>query len=277
MKDAYMKLLHKRSALLTLLAAVSTLSGCAHDKSVDAAKAYQRGDYTSAYQEYLQLAKAGDVKAQATVACMIQAGEGVSPDPARALPWYTKAAEQGDAKATDGIKRLTGADSGSAQAAPAASAARGVTGAPVAVKKPAVAVATAGSPARAAKPAPVATQAAVEPEQTMPELIFGDQKIAAKKRAAERGDVDAQVYLGWCYSAGKEVERDKSEAVKWYRMAAESGRLNAQTALGWIYFSGEAGTRDLGESAKWYIKAAAQGDVTARKMLRRIEMQTAGL
>jgi TPR repeat protein len=107
----------------------------------------------------------------------------------------------------------------------------------------------------------------------MPKLRFENWKLADIRAAAENDDVDAQIYLGWYYSSGKDVTQDKSEAVRWYLKAAQSGRLDAQTALGWLYFSDAPEKRDLNESAKWYIRASAQGDVTARIMLQRISQQ----
>jgi uncharacterized protein len=329
-----MNLIHRQLGSLAALAAATLMfSACSSTKYAEATKAYSSGDYATAYQEYLALAKGGDVRAQGTVACMIQAGEGVSSDPAKALPWYTKAAEQGlepaqyslglayenglgtgrdlakalvwygkaaehgDSKAVASVNRLKAPGAGVSETspavitAPARSAATGTTGLdtvnakPVTVKKTSTAVKVAGRPAAQTEVAPASLPAkarvVAEPVQSMPELIFKtqppeqgvNQKIADKRNAAESGDVDAQLYLGWCYSTGKDVAVDKPEAVKWYRKAAEAGRLNAQTALGWIYFSGEGGRQDLKESAKWYRKAAAQGDAKAKKMLKRLEAQ----
>lgn len=265
---------NKNWALFATLAVTALLlSACSSTRYVDATKAYSRGDFATAYQEYLALAKSGDVRAQGTVACMIQAGEGVSSDPAKALPWYTKAAEKGlkpaqyslglayeqglgtqrdlakalvwygkaaehgDAKSSAGFRRLQAPGAGP-------------------VDTPAL-----------------ANSAVREPVPAMPKLLFDNWKLADIRAAAERDDVDAQVYLGWRYSTGRDVTQDKSEAVRWYLKAAQSGRLDAQTALGWLYFSGVAEKRDLNESAKWYIRASAQGDVTARMMLQRISQQ----
>jgi len=261
--------------LATLAAATALLSACSSTRYADATKAYSRGEFGTAYQEYLALAKAGDVRAQGTVACMIQAGEGVSSDPAKALPWYTKAAEQGlkpaqyslglayekglgtqrdlaqalvwygkaaehgDAKAAAGYRRLQAAGAG-----PADTPALGNT-------------------------------ALRDPVQPMPKVLFGNWKLADIRAAAESGNVDAQIYLGWRYSSGKDVAQDKPEAARWYLKAAQFGRLDALTALGWLYFNDVTEKRDLNEAAKWYIRAAAQGDVTARLMLQRIAQQGA--
>ena len=41
----------------------------------------------------------------------------------------------------------------------------------------------------------------------------------------------AQFNLGGCYVVGEGVERDKAEAVKWFRKAAEQGVEQAEVAL----------------------------------------------
>jgi TPR repeat protein len=279
----------------------------------DAVKAYSRGDYASAYRQYLDLAQAGDVRAQGTVACMIQAGEGVPSDPGKALFWYIKAAERGLepaqyslgqayengvgterdlARALNWYGKAAQQGNGAAQASQARVdallAARGNGEPPVPnetqshqnpqLHNPAsAAVAPAAVPALSPVPAGTAPAAApalaeAQADQIMPELIFNG-KIAQKLKAAEAGDSEAQLSLGWCYSTGKGVPQDKSQAVRWYRRAAASGRLSAQLALGWLYYSGEAGGKDLGESASWYRKAALQGDGKAKQMLKRIEKE----
>ena len=48
---------------------------------------------------------------------------------------------------------------------------------------------------------------------------------------AERGSAQAQYNLGVCYENGDGVEKDTSEAMKWYRIASEQGHKDAETAL----------------------------------------------
>lgn len=42
-------------------------------------------------------------------------------------------------------------------------------------------------------------------------------------KAGERDDVDAQRLLGYCYEVGLGVDKDKNEAIKWYKRAAAQG------------------------------------------------------
>ena len=98
------------------------------------------------------------------------------------------------------------------------------------------------------------------------------ERIAIIRRAAEAGDRESQVTLGWLYSNGEGVPRDKAEAARWYKRAAEQGDVKAQLALGWLYYSGDGVKRDLREAAYWYGKAAAKGNSAAQRKL--IEIQT---
>ena len=62
-------------------------------------RAYDRGDYASAFREFRALAEQGNASAQFNLGFMYDNGEGVSEDDRQAVFWYRKAAEQGDASA----------------------------------------------------------------------------------------------------------------------------------------------------------------------------------
>ena len=52
------------------------------------------------------------------------------------------------------------------------------------------------------------------------------------RKAAEKGDVRAQMNLGTMYDNGQGVSQDYRQAVKWYGRAAEQGNATAQFNLG---------------------------------------------
>jgi len=79
------------------------------------------------------------------------------------------------------------------------------------------------------------------------------------RKAAEQGNVDAQFYLGWMYGKGLGVTKDDKEAATWYRKAAEQGNAVAQDNLGLMYYHGEGVTKDDKEAVNWFLKAAEQG------------------
>ena len=95
--------------------------------------------------------------------------------------------------------------------------------------------------------------------------------------AAEQGNANAQVYLGFMYDAGEGVSQDDGEAVKWWRRAAEQGDADAQRILGTLYREGEGVPQDYGEAVKWYRRAAEQGNVTAQLELAYMYINAEGV
>jgi hypothetical protein len=77
------------------------------------------------------------------------------------------------------------------------------------------------------------------------------------RKAAEKGDHEAQFNLGERYDYGEGVPQNDAEAAGWYRKAAEKGHAASQKKLARI-------TSDLTESVRWYRKAAEQGDAEAQ-------------
>ena len=85
---------------------------------------------------------------------------------------------------------------------------------------------------------------------------------------AEQGDADAQYNLGHAYATGKDIERDRSKAIKWYAAAAKAGHLEAQYALGSLFQHGWKGIPpNHREAANWFRKAAERGHVKAQWQL----------
>ena len=84
------------------------------------------------------------------------------------------------------------------------------------------------------------------------------------RKAAEQGDAQAQYNLGVCYALGDGVEKNPTEAVKWCRKAAEQGNAQAQYNLGFCYDFGNGVEKNLSEAVKWYRKAAEQGLASAQ-------------
>ena len=61
--------------------------------------AYQRGDYASAFEEWIPLAEQGNASAQYNLGRMYRNGDDVKQDYGNAVNWYILAAEQGHANA----------------------------------------------------------------------------------------------------------------------------------------------------------------------------------
>ena len=82
-----------------MIATASTL-GLGRSSFADFAEgleAYDAGDLRSAYEAWLPLAEAGDIQAQVAVAGLLEVGGlRLAPDLPQAVSWYRRAAERGD-------------------------------------------------------------------------------------------------------------------------------------------------------------------------------------
>ena len=78
------------------------------------------------------------------------------------------------------------------------------------------------------------------------ESVSEDKRESFKRcrKAAKKGDADAQFNLGLMYANGRGVAKDEAEAVKWFRKAAEQGYAAAQFNLGVAYDNGRGVARD---------------------------------
>ncbi len=92
-----------------------------------------------------------------------------------------------------------------------------------------------------------------------------ESDIRSLKKAAERGDSDAQIKLGSCYYEGKNgVELSYTEAIKWFRKAAEQGNAKAQIMLAYCFENGKGVEKNYSETIKWCRMAAEQGNIQAQ-------------
>ena len=84
------------------------------------------------------------------------------------------------------------------------------------------------------------------------------------QKAADQGNANAQLVLGWLYEDGNGVRQDYNEAAEWFRKAADQDHAGAQSSLGAMYESGKGVRQDYAEASKLYKKAADQGDAHAQ-------------
>jgi TPR repeat protein len=82
------------------------------------------------------------------------------------------------------------------------------------------------------------------------------QAAAWYRKAADQGNVAAQIHLGDFYRDGRGVARDMEQAVAWYRKAADQGDAGAQGTLGLLYSVGMGIPRDDVEAYYWLSLAA---------------------
>ena len=123
--------------------------------------------------------------------------------------------------------------------------------------KPRSAASATPTPAAAPPPPKAATPASAAAHEPAP---ADNDPTTDYRRAAEAGDVDAQLKLADIYKSGDGVSQDYAEAVKWYRLAAEQGDPDAQASLGVAYRDGSGVAQDKIEAVRWFRVAAEAGD-----------------
>lgn len=73
---------------------------------------------------------------------------------------------------------------------------------------------------------------------------------------ARQGDTRSQLALAYRYRDGQGVKRDYAEAMRWAHPVADRGDADAQDFVGWMFFEG-LGVRRSPQIAAGYFKAAA--------------------
>lgn len=107
---------------------------------------------------------------------------------------------------------------------------------------------------------------------------YRDDQSAIKimQPLADRGDVNAQLFLGklyehyqgrTVYDSNTSAPSNITESIKWFRKAAEQGNAEAQAQLGQFHYHGLGVPREFTEAAKWFRNAADQGNSLAESYL----------
>ena len=177
-------------------------------------------EYAPALDRIRELAKEGHVFAQMTLAHMFESDAGVFHDEDKAAEWFFRAAEQGDRRALAWLSSLARQGNAKARERLRLLAEQG----------------DAGAQRKFADLFPAAEDGA---EEWM-------------RRAAEQGDLVAQVNLSFSYEYGiRGFRKDMAEAARWWRKAAEQGEPFAQFRIGWMYATGRGVRKDLVQAYAW--------------------------
>jgi TPR repeat protein len=91
--------------------------------------------------------------------------------------------------------------------------------------------------------------------------------ISWYRKAAENGNSDAQIKMGYAYLTGRGVEKDYQKAMQWYSLAADREIAHAQYVLGYLYFNGLGISPNIIMAEKFYRLAAEQGHSKAQMHL----------
>ena len=84
------------------------------------------------------------------------------------------------------------------------------------------------------------------------------------EKAADKGNVNAQYYIGKLYYKGKGIEKDYKKAFEYLKKAAEQGHVDAQYYLGKCYYDGKGVEKDYEKAFEYLKKAADKGHIDAQ-------------
>lgn len=87
--------------------------------------------------------------------------------------------------------------------------------------------------------------------------------------AAQAGNSLAQTQIGLHYEKGIGLQKNYTEAARWYRRGAENGDSLGMKNLGQLYEEGKGVPEDWVEAAKWYAKSAELGNKEGQGALAR--------
>ena len=91
------------------------------------------------------------------------------------------------------------------------------------------------------------------------------------EKAADKGNVNAQYYIGKLYYKGKGIEKDYKKAFEYLKKAAEQGHVDAQYNLGVCYIEGFGVEKaDQRKAIEYWEKAANQGLDAAKEALKKL-------
>lgn len=94
---------------------------------------------------------------------------------------------------------------------------------------------------------------------------------------AQKGDAEAEFWVGRCYDRGEGVQKNSQAALEWYTRSAKQGYFKAQYNLAQMYYEGNAIKRDDGKAFHWVMKAAEQGDAKSQYAVARMYFSGEGV
>ena len=103
-------------------------------------------------------------------------------------------------------------------------------------------------------------------------LYYTPKKNAKKavywlKKAATKGNVDAQYNLAICYENGVGTKKDYTQAAKWYNKAVAQGHTDAKYNLAICFLEGTGVEKNFDTAEELLIDAANEGSTDAKNLL----------
>jgi len=86
------------------------------------------------------------------------------------------------------------------------------------------------------------------------------QAMTVLKKAASKGNADAQFNYAVMFEKGWGIKADMKKATQWFNKAAEQDHIGAQNKLALAYRDGSGISKNPEKSLHWFAKAAAQNN-----------------
>ena len=99
-----------------------------------------------------------------------------------------------------------------------------------------------------------------QPSQKQPQIQPQVMTLAKVERAAESGDVKAQLALADRYVAGEGTPRNLTKACGWFERAGTAGDVRGMANAAWCYSGTHGLPRDSDRAIQWWQRAAEKGD-----------------
>ena len=194
---------------------------------------YVAQDYKTALTQFALAANQGHAEAQYYIGLCYEDGKGVEADKSEAAKWYKQAAENGYAEAQFRLGNILYSGEGA----------------------PLDMYAAIEWYRKAAKQGNADAQGRLDSLKDVVDLL----------ESAGKGDVNAMFEIATAHSTGKgEIQKDQTEAVKWFKKAAEKGNAQAMYNLFVCYNNGDGMSMDGKDAFQWCLKAAEKGYAPAQ-------------
>lgn len=87
------------------------------------------------------------------------------------------------------------------------------------------------------------------------------------KPLADNGYMHAQLLLGYMYTDGLGVSKNKSKGISFFEKAASQGSSDAQYTLGEIFRTGDGTSKNLKRAFQYHLEAANSGDADSQFLI----------
>ena len=241
--------------------------------------AYERKDYSSAFEEWQIDAQRGNGTSQYLLGFLFYAGQGIHKDYAKAMEWFQKAAEEKMATAQYYLGEMYHEGHGASHDAQVAS-------------RWFLKAAQQGDRQAQWRLAGLYLHygnSCTSLQAPNEDNLYFQEAVRWYREAARQGSASAQDLLGAMYRGGMGVKKDEKIADEWVEKSAgrtfrgtvskkaiddawvglaQKGLANAQYKVGEMYLQGNASLpQDINQAGEWLFKATKQGHLHATLLI----------